>query len=171
MRGSFCAAGAPLPGTWVGVAQASLLGVDAKSPGLQGFPSSPRAARGRAASGTHLGVRSRGMPPHDISSAPDQLSSLQREVARLDALARRRGRTLAVTGGALLALGVAAAFGVVEVRRQLTSCRAKLVESRQSQSALASAGETADGFTAAATTVRSQRRSVVAVPAVGGVGA
>jgi hypothetical protein len=111
------------------------------------------------------------MPPHDLPPTPDQLSSLQSEVARLDALARRRGRTLAVTGGALLALGLAAAFGVVEVRRQLTSCRAKLVESRQSQSALARAGETPDGSTAAATTVGSHRRSVVAVPAVGGLGA
>ena len=44
---------------------------------------------------------------------------------------------LAMAGGALLALSLAAASGFVDVQRQLASCRTKLVESRESLSALA----------------------------------
>jgi hypothetical protein len=61
---------------------------------------------------------------------------LRQQVASLEACARLRGRVLGVLGGVLLALGVAAALGVVDVRQQLVSCRAKLVESRQAHSAL-----------------------------------
>lgn len=77
------------------------------------------------------------MPVTTPSDGPDELASLRQQVAHLEALSRRRGRMLAVGGGTLLALGLAAASGVVDVRQQLASCRAKLVESRQSLSALA----------------------------------
>jgi len=66
-----------------------------------------------------------------------EISFLQTEVARLEKLARRRGRALALTGGAVIALGITVAFGAGDVRHQLRSCRAKLVESRQALSALA----------------------------------
>ena len=93
-----------------------------------------------AAHGTHLGD----YPPDAWHQVPPPIPTTQlalhARVARLEALARRRGRALAVTAVALLALGVAAAFGVVGVHRQLASCRARLVESRQGHSALARAG-------------------------------
>jgi hypothetical protein len=44
---------------------------------------------------------------------------------------------LGITAGALLALGTISALGGVDARRQLASCRARLVESGQSHTALA----------------------------------
>ena len=74
--------------------------------------------------------------PQTPADRPDDLRSLHRHVASLEARVRRRGRLVAGLGTLLLGLGVAAAFGVVDVRHQLVSCRAKLVESRQVHSAL-----------------------------------
>ena len=62
-------------------------------------------------------------------------------MARLDALARRRGRqlhALLVAGASLLALGVCFGTGFTQLRHQLSSCRARLLESRQESSAVAS---------------------------------
>jgi len=67
---------------------------------------------------------------------PDDLTSLRHHVASLEARVRRRGRLVAGLGTLLLGIGIAAAFGVIDVRQQLVSCRAKLVESRQAHSAL-----------------------------------
>ena len=91
------------------------------------------------------------MPATTTSPGPDELSSLRQQVARLEAIARRRGRLLGITACALLALSLAAASGVVDVQRQLASCRTKLVESRESLSALArrDAGVTPHTATAA----------------------
>src|SRR4029450_7299738 len=77
------------------------------------------------------------MRPHGLSAESNELSFLQGEVARLETLARRRGRALAPAGGARLALGMAFPCGAIDVRHQLLSCRSKLVESRQALSALA----------------------------------
>src|SRR5262245_60208209 len=71
---------------------------------------------------------------------PDELAVLRRHVARLETVARWRGRALAITTGIMLALGGAAVVARVDGSKQLESCRAKLVESRQAHSALASAG-------------------------------
>src|SRR5262245_13061023 len=67
---------------------------------------------------------------------PDDLTSLRRHVASLEARARWRGRLATGLGTLLLGIVIAAAFGAVDVRQQLVSCRAKLVESRQAHSAL-----------------------------------
>jgi hypothetical protein len=90
------------------------------------------------------------MPPHGLTPDPNELAFLRREVARLEALARRRGRALGAAGGAMLALGMAIVFGAVDVRHRLLSCRAKLVESRQGLSALARADRDATGAPATA---------------------
>jgi len=84
------------------------------------------------------------MCPPGLPKDSNELSHLQNEVAHLKALANRRGRALVLAGGTILALGMAVVFGAVDVRHELRSCRAKLVESRQGLSALASArrGET-----------------------------
>ncbi len=73
--------------------------------------------------------------PSSSSIDPD-LSALRDEITRLTLRARRRGRLLGVLAGTLLALVAAAGSGVVDIRQQLASCRAKLVESRQAHSAL-----------------------------------
>jgi len=73
---------------------------------------------------------------HIHADRPDDLASLRRHVASLEARVRRRGRLAAGLGTLLLGIGLATAFGVVDVRQQLVSCRAKLVESRQAHSAL-----------------------------------
>jgi len=77
--------------------------------------------------------------PHDLPRDSNELAHLQGEVVRLEALANRRGWALALAGGAILALGMAVALGAVDVRHELLSCRAKLVESREGLSALARA--------------------------------
>ena len=79
---------------------------------------------------------------------PDELAVLQRRVVRLETLARWRGRALAVTTVPLLGLGFVTAFARLDGRRQLESCWAKLVESQQAHSALASAD--GDGMAARA---------------------
>jgi len=61
------------------------------------------------------------------------------ELARLQAIVRRRRHALGAVGVALLALGACAGVGVTRLWQQLGSCRAKLVESRQELSALARA--------------------------------
>jgi membrane-associated PAP2 superfamily phosphatase len=87
---------------------------------------------------------------------PPELAFLQNEVARLEALAHRRGRALLVAG-AMLALGVVVGFGEVHVRQQLVSCRARLVESRQALSALARAPRDATVAPAASPATREPR--------------
>jgi hypothetical protein len=91
--------------------------------------------------GTHLGRDGSAM--HDtptFSDGPTELGSLRQRVALLESRVRWRGRMLGITTGALLALGVISALGGIDVRRQLASCRARLVESGQSHTALAAAG-------------------------------
>jgi hypothetical protein len=81
------------------------------------------------------------MPGTTFSIDAAELSALRDQVARLDALARRRGRqlhALLVAGASLLALGVCFGTGFTQVRHQLSSCRARLLESRQESSAVAS---------------------------------
>jgi hypothetical protein len=119
------------------------------------------------------------MPVTTSSDGPDELSSLRQQVARLDTLARRRGRLLAVGGGTLLALGLATASGVVDFRQQLASCRAKLVESRQSLSALARRDAGAPAHLATAPggapshahtmQFRRQQRRVIVLPSGAGI--
>jgi hypothetical protein len=80
------------------------------------------------------------MPGNTVTVDAAELSSLHDRVARLDALARRRGRQirlLLVAGGTLLALGVCFGTGFSQLREQLSSCHARLIESRQENSALA----------------------------------
>ena len=82
------------------------------------------------------------MPGHALSVDDAERSLLHGEVARLDALAERRLRLLrvfGVAGGALLVVGICVGAGVTQLRQQLSSCRARLVESRQESSALAAA--------------------------------
>lgn len=82
------------------------------------------------------------MPGNTVTVDAAQLSSLHDRVARLDALARRRGRQirlLLVAGGTLIALGVCFETGLTQLRQQLSSCHEKLIESRQESSALAAA--------------------------------
>src|SRR5262245_41871581 len=89
-----------------------------------------------------------------LSPHPDELTILRGRVARLETLARWRGRVLAVAAGTMLALGVATVVARVDGSRQLESCRAKLVESRQAHSALASAdGDTMGTRTSEVATV------------------
>jgi hypothetical protein len=79
----------------------------------------------------------------NLSPDAAELSSLHDQVARLDALARRRGRqlrALLAIGTALLALDIGFGTGFAGLQQQLTSCRARLVESRQESSAIAGAG-------------------------------
>jgi 3D (Asp-Asp-Asp) domain-containing protein len=80
------------------------------------------------------------------SHGSTELVSLRQRVALLEVGIRRRGCMLGIIGGALLALGLVSAFGGVDARRQLASCRARLVESGQSHTALVhgDAGATAD---------------------------
>jgi hypothetical protein len=120
------------------------------------------------------------MPGTTFSIDAAELSALRDQVARLDALARRRGRqlhALLVAGASLLALGVCFGTGFTQIRHQLSSCRARLLESRQESSAVAStdggtrhastsrrAGEfdvTAHGRREAMRCARQQRRAVV----------
>jgi 3D (Asp-Asp-Asp) domain-containing protein len=86
------------------------------------------------------------MPGNTLSIDAAELSALHDQVARLDALARRRGRqlhALLVAGASLLALGVCFGTGFTQLRGQLSSCRARLLESRQESSAVATTeGET-----------------------------
>lgn len=94
-------------------------------------------------SGTTLAV-------HD--AAPS--SSLRDEIARLDTLARRRlrlVRVLSVASAAMLALGVCVGAGLTQVRHQLSSCRARLIESRQESSAIAAADSAGRRVVTAAT--------------------
>ena len=80
-----------------------------------------------------------------------ELSSLHDRVARLDALARRRGRQirlLLVAGGTLLVLFACFGTGFTQLRQELSSCHDKLIESRQESSAIAAA----DGIMHRATT-------------------
>jgi hypothetical protein len=72
-----------------------------------------------------------------FSDGPTELGSLRQRVALLESRVRWRGRMLGITAGALLALGTISALGGVDARRQLASCRARLVESGQSHTALA----------------------------------
>jgi hypothetical protein len=97
-----------------------------------------RAALAHAAPQARILERFRQPMPHEQlhTEHPDELTSLRQHVVSLEARVRWRGRVLVGLGTVLLGLGVAAAFGVVDVRQQLTSCRAKLVESRQVHSAL-----------------------------------
>jgi 3D (Asp-Asp-Asp) domain-containing protein len=78
-----------------------------------------------------------------LSGEATESSSLHAQVARLEALARRRTRQLRIvlaTGGALLVLGVCfGVAGLTQLRQQLSSCRARLLESRQESSAIAAA--------------------------------
>jgi 3D (Asp-Asp-Asp) domain-containing protein len=87
-----------------------------------------------------------------LSGEAPESSSLHDQVARLEALARRRTRQLRILlaiGGALLVLGVCfGAAGLTQLRQQLSSCRARLLESRQESSAIAAAD---DGMRRAAT--------------------
>jgi hypothetical protein len=81
------------------------------------------------------------MPGTTSSIDAAELSALRDQVAQLDALARRRGRqlhALLVAGASLLALGVCFGTGFTQLRHQLTSCRARLLESHQESSAVAS---------------------------------
>jgi hypothetical protein len=80
------------------------------------------------------------MPGNTVTVDAAELSSLHDRVARLDALARRRGRQirmLLVAGGTLLALGVCFGTGFSQLRQQLSSCHERLIESRRESSALA----------------------------------
>jgi hypothetical protein len=97
-----------------------------------------RAALAHAAPQARILDRFRQPMPHQQlhTEHPDELTSLRQHLVSLEARVRWRGRVLVGLGTVLLGLGVAAAFGVVDVRQQLTSCRAKLVESRQVHSAL-----------------------------------
>jgi hypothetical protein len=82
------------------------------------------------------------MPGNTVTVDAAELSSLHDRVARLDALARRRGRQirlLLLAGGTVLALGVCFGTGLTQLRQQLSSCHEKLIESRQESSALAAA--------------------------------
>jgi 3D (Asp-Asp-Asp) domain-containing protein len=76
-----------------------------------------------------------------LETTPSSSLSLHDQVARLEALARRRTRQLRIllaTGGALLVLGVCfGVAGLTQLRQQLSSCRASLLESRQESSAIA----------------------------------
>jgi 3D (Asp-Asp-Asp) domain-containing protein len=80
-----------------------------------------------------------------LSGEAPESSSLHDQVARLEVLARRRTRQLRIliaTGGALLVLGVCfGAAGLTQLRRQLSSCRARLVESGRESSAIAAADD------------------------------
>jgi 3D (Asp-Asp-Asp) domain-containing protein len=80
------------------------------------------------------------LPPPDS----DDLSSLHREVARLTALAHRRGRiikALGVSAAALLAFGIFTGHGLGEARRMLEACRIAIDPSTRTLTALASARE------------------------------
>ena len=84
------------------------------------------------------------MSGNTIAVDAADLFSLHDRVARLDALARRRGRqvrALLVAGGALLALGVCVGTGFSQLRQQLSSCHARLIEYHHESSALAAANE------------------------------
>jgi hypothetical protein len=80
------------------------------------------------------------MPRPTPTDDRSELSSLHFRVDHLERVARIRGRALAVASLALLGLATVAVLGA-DTQRQLMSCREKLVESRQSKSALARAGE------------------------------
>src|SRR4030095_17106665 len=73
--------------------------------------------------------RSPAMDGTPTSHGSTELVSLRQRVALLEVGIRRRGCMLGITGGALLALGLVSAFGGVDARRQLASCRARVVES------------------------------------------
>jgi hypothetical protein len=80
------------------------------------------------------------MPGNTVTVDAAELASLHDRMARLDALARRRGRQLRlllVTGGTLLALGLCFGTGLSRLRQQLSSCHERLIESRHENSALA----------------------------------
>jgi hypothetical protein len=82
------------------------------------------------------------MPGNNLSVDAAELASLHDQIARLDALARRRARqlrALLVAAAALLGLGVCVESGFTRLQQQLTSCRTRLLESRQESSAIAGA--------------------------------
>ena len=81
-------------------------------------------------------------PPTDT----DELASLRDQLTRLEALARRRGRTIRLLGictAVLLAFGVLAGHGLREARRTLVACRTAIDPSKHTLTALASAHEDA----------------------------
>ena len=76
----------------------------------------------------------------------DELASLRDQLTRLEALARRRGRTIRLLGismAVLLAFGVLAGHGLREARRTLVACRTSVDPSKHTLTALASAHEDA----------------------------
>src|SRR5262249_39073506 len=99
-----------------------------------------------AFAGTHLERDRPAMPGLVPPANTDELASLRDQLTRLEALARRRGRTIRLLGismAVLLAFGVLAGHGLREARRTLAACRTSVDPSKHTLTALASAHEDA----------------------------
>ena len=86
------------------------------------------------------------MPDTSLSGGQPESSPLHDQIARLAALARRRTRQLrillAISGALLVLCACFGIAGLTQLRQQLSSCRARLLESRQESSAIAAADGT-----------------------------
>jgi 3D (Asp-Asp-Asp) domain-containing protein len=121
--------------------------VGRKVPSLSILPCLRSRCHGPSAlAGTYLELVGLSMPGIIPPPHPDELSSLHHEVARLSALAHRRGRiiqALGVTVAALLVFGIFTGRGLSEAQRMLSACRISLDPSTRTLTALASLREEA----------------------------